>query len=240
VALEGLGAVETEVETMSPISSHLRIWLGGMLLLPIALAVGAISASAASVLVTFDADPLGNIPGNEFTSADSSEIHFSDTQIAFPSGNEMFILNAPFTNGSNALGVGFDDDDSALRIALDFQATEIGMDFFFGDVFLPQMDDEAVLTAYLNGVEVGQISKSLFLILPQDRSIVFKGAAFDAVEFKFDVSSPGGLTEIVDNVAVNAIPEPRAAIAFATGALVIGAACRRRSRAAVGVHAGRR
>jgi len=222
---------------MSPIRSQLRVWVRGLAVIPIALAIGAISASASSVLITFDNDPLGNIPGNDFTSADSSEVHFSDTEIAFDPGNEMFILNAPFTNDSNALGVGFDDDDSALRIALDFQATEIGMDFFFGRVFLPQPGDEAVLTALLNDVVVGQATKSLFLIDPAEQSLSFKGARFDAVEFKFEVSSPGGLTEIVDNVAVNAIPEPRAALAFGAGALIVGAACRRRSRADAGLRA---
>jgi hypothetical protein len=221
---------------MRTIPLRLLVLVRGLALVSIALAIGASVASAAPIRINFDADPLGVIPGNDFTSVDSPEVHFIDTQIAFAPGNEMFIINAPYTNNSNALGVGFDDDDSALRIVFDVRATEIGMDFFFGsDFFLPQLDDEAVLTAYLEGVQVGQVSKSLFLIDPADQSIFFDGASFDTVEFEFVVSSPGGLTEIVDNVAVNAIPEPRAAIAFATGALIVGAACRRRSRAGLGL-----
>ena len=223
---------------MGAIFSRVRLLARGMALIPIALAIGAISASAAPVLITFDADLPGIIPGNSFTSVDSSEVHFSDT--VSPLGFEMFIQSAPFTNNSNALGVGFDDDGSALRIVLDFPAAEIGMDFFFGnEFFLPQPGDEAVLRAFREGVMVGEVSKSLFLITPPDQSILLDGVRFDTVEFEFVVSSPGGMTEFVDNVNVTPIPEPRAAIAFGAGALVIGAAIRRRSRAEVGLRARR-
>jgi hypothetical protein len=218
-----------------------------MALIPIALAIGAISGSAAAALITFDADPLGVIPGNDFTSVDSSQVHFMDTETATPVGYEMFIQNASFTSDSNALGVGFDDDDSALRILLDFRATSIEMDFFFGnEFFLPQPGDEAVLRAFQydgvlgDYVAVGDVSKSLFLITPPYQSIRFDGAAFDAVQFEFLVSSPGGMTEFVDNVDVTPIPEPRAAIVFGAGALIVGAACRRRSRSKVGPGARRR
>jgi hypothetical protein len=58
------------------------------------------------------------------------------------------------------------------------------------------------------------------------------------VEFEFVV--PGGLTEIVDEVSVTLIPEPHAAVVFGAGALLVGVACGRRSRAEVGLHARRR
>jgi len=226
---------------MGPNFSRVRFLARGMALIPIALAIGAISASAASILITFDADPVGNIPGNDFTSVDSSQVHFMDTEIATPFGYEMFIQNEPFTNDSNALGVGFDNDDSALRIVLDVPATSIGMDFFFGnEFFLPQPGDKAVLTAFRNDVEVGREETDLFLITLPDQWILLDGVRFDAVEFEFVVSSPGGMTEFVDNVNVNPIPEPGAAIVFSAGALVIGAACRRRSRAKAGLRARRR
>ncbi|MBW1684240.1 MAG: hypothetical protein JRS35_04185 [Deltaproteobacteria bacterium] len=226
---------------MGPIFSRVRLLARGMAVISIALAIGAISASAAPILITFDADPVGNIPGNDFTSVDSSQVHFMDTEIATPFGYEMFIQNASFTNDSNALGVAFDDDNSALRILLDVPATSIGMDFFFGnEFFLPLPGDEAVLTAFLDDVVVGEVSKSLFLITPPDQSIFLDGVRFDAVEFEFVVSSPGGMTEFVDNVNINPIPEPRAAIAFGAGALLVGAAIRRRSRAEAGLRAKRR
>ena len=39
-----------------------------MALIPIVLAIGAASASAAPILVDFQADDVGYIPGNDFTS----------------------------------------------------------------------------------------------------------------------------------------------------------------------------
>jgi hypothetical protein len=226
---------------MGPNFSRVRFLARGLALIPIALAIGAISAPAAADLITFDADPLGVIPGNDFTSVDSSRVHFMDTEILTPLGYEMFIQNEPFTNGSNALGVGFDDDDSALRIVLDFQATSIDMDFFFGnEFFLPLPGDKAVLTVFRDGVEVGSEEKDLFLITPPDQSILLDGVRFDTAEFQFVVSNPGGMTEFVDNVNVNPIPEPRAAIAFGAGVLLVGAAIRRRSRSEAGIHAKRR
>ena len=225
---------------MGPNFSRVRLLARGMALIPIALAIGAISASAAPILITFDADPPGNIPGNYFTSVDSSQVHFEDT--VSPYGYEMFIRNEPFTNDSNALGVAYDHDDSALRILLDVAATSISMDFFFdNNFFLPQPEDEAVLTVFLDDVQVDQVGVLLFdPPNPTPQSISFEGATFDRAEFQFVVSREGGLTEFVDNVNVNPIPEPGAAIAFGAGALVIGTAIRRRSRAEVGLRARRR
>jgi hypothetical protein len=218
-------------------------------LIPIALAIGAMSASAATILVTFDNDrpddgsPGGciaanglacPIDGNSFTSDDSSQIHFSDTLIQSPDQGDMFIVKEPFTNDSNALAVAF-DDDSALRMVFDLRATSISMDLFVGDNYKPQAGDTAVLTAFLGAVEVGSISVDLTA-----QQILFDGAGatFDRAELEFVV--PGGLAEIVDNVSVALIPEPNAAVVFGAGALLVGVACGRRSRAQVGLRAGRR
>ena len=119
---------------MGPIFSRVRRLARGMALIPIALAIGAISASAAPIMITFDNDTPENNPdllasglimGNYFTSVDSSQVHFVDTDILNPAGFEMFIQNESYTNDSNALGVGVDYDNSALRILLDVPATSI-------------------------------------------------------------------------------------------------------------------
>jgi hypothetical protein len=208
-------------------------------LIPIALAIGAMSASAAPILVTFDDDPLGFIAGNDFTS-DTTQIHFMDTVIGTvppsPDQGGMFIVNESYTNDDNALAVGFDDDDSALRIVLDLPATSISMDLFVGDNYSPQVGDTAVLTAFLGTVEVGP-PVSVDLGAP---GILFDGATFDSVELEYVVGAPGGLIEVVDNVSVALIPEPHAAVVFGAGALLVGVACGRRSRAEVGLRAGRR
>jgi hypothetical protein len=201
-------------------------------LIPIALAIGAMSASAASIMVDFENDPVGFVPGNDFTSNDSSQIHFIDTASQSPDQGEMFIINEPYTNDSNALAVFFDTDDSALQIVFDLPAISISMDFFVGN-YSPQAGDTAVLTAFKDGGVVDTVSVDLTA-----QAILFDGTIFDEVEFEFLV--PGGLTEIVDNVSVTLIPEPHAAVVFGAGALLVGVACGRRSRAEVGLHARRR
>jgi len=230
---------------MGPIFSRVRRLARGMALIPIALAIGAISASAAPIMITFDNDTPENNPdllasglimGNYFTSVDSSQVHFVDTDILNPAGFEMFIQNESYTNDSNALGVGVDYDNSALRILLDVPATSISMDFFYnGNDFLPQFGDMAVLTVFLDDVPYDPVEILLFdPPNPRPQSISFDGATFDKAEFQFVVSRPRGLAELVDNVEVNPIPEPRAAIAFGAGVLLVGAAIRRRSRAEAG------
>jgi hypothetical protein len=209
-------------------------------LIPIALAIGAMSASASSILVDFETDPVGFVPGNDFTSNDSSQIHFSDTVTQSPGQGEMFIINEPYTNDSNALAVFSDSDDSALQIVFDLPAISISMDFFVGN-YSPQAGDTAVLTASSGGVPFAPVSVNL-----TDPDISFDCVLFDcgtfdsfnSVEFEFVV--PGGLTEIVDEVSVTLIPEPHAAVVFGAGALLVGVACGRRSRAEVDLRASRR
>jgi hypothetical protein len=201
-------------------------------LIPIALAIGAMSASASSILVDFETDPVGPILGNDFISDNLTQIHFSDTVTQSPGQGEMFIINEPYTNDSNALAVFSDTDDSALQIVFDLPAISISMDFFVGN-YSPQAGDTAVLTAFKDGGVVDTVSVDLTA-----QAILFDGTIFDEVEFEFLV--PGGLTEIVDNVSVTLIPEPHAAVVFGAGALLVGVACGRRSRAEVGLRAGRR
>ena len=67
-----------------------------------------------------------------------------------------------------------------------------------------------------------------------DQTIAFSGARFDSATLKFDVNPDLGLTEAVDNVRAAPIPEPRAAIVFGVGALLVGTACRRWPRAEIG------
>jgi hypothetical protein len=203
-----------------------------MALIPIALAVGAMSASAAPILITFESDPVDFIEGNDFTSDGFTQIHFIDTVPDSPGQGDMLIIDgsSDSTNDTNALAVAFggDDDDSALRIVFDLPATSIHMDLFFGGYYSPQDGDTAELTAYWveDGDVVGDVVGTVSVNL-SDGQIAFDAETFNKVEIKYVV--PGGLTEIVDNVRVALIPEPDAAVLFIVGALMVGAACRRRS-----------
>jgi hypothetical protein len=208
-------------------------------LIPMALAIGATSASASPIMVTFDDDPVGWIEGNYFNSEDSTLIHFIDTDFQPPKPGEtdqgdMAIGNAAFTNSSNALAVFYNDDigysdNSALRIVLDVPATSIGMDLLFetaGD------GDTAMLMAF-SGPEhevVGQTSAELMEGYISFDCLLSNCSTFDRVEIQFVRSTSDHMVEIVDNVNVTLIPEPHAAVVFGAGALLVGAACARRGR----------
>jgi len=232
---------------MGSVFSRARSLARIMALIPIVLAIGAAGASAAPILVTFDNDTLGMRHPDGFTSSDSALIHFSDTVPDPALGQELFVVTDPIkTAGSNALAVFRDGDDSALLIEFDFLATALSMDLGNDNPAFSQARDAAVLTAFLNGAWVGEVSLALNrdsvmnqrIFLEQTDLVV--GETFNSATLKFDVNPALGLTEFVDNVTVTPIPEPQAAIVFGVGALLVGAACRRRSRVEVGLGARRR
>jgi len=194
-------------------------------LIPVAVIAVASTASAAPILIGFDSDPAPVNVANGFTSADSGAVHFSDT-----SGADLIVLNsATVSNGSNALAV-FYDDASALRIDLDFVAEAISFDFGNDDPLFSQASDQAVLTTFLGGTQVGQVMVAMNRNRAMDQTIAFAGVNFDSAIFQFAVGK--GLAEVVDNLSITpAIPEPGAAVVFATGALLFGAALGRRSPA---------
>jgi len=197
-------------------------------LIPVAVIAVASTASAAPILIGFDGDPVFVNVANGFTSSDSGAVHFGDT-----SGSDLIVLNsATVSNGSNALAVFSDHDDSALRIDLDFVAEAISFDFGNDDPLYSLASDQAVLTTFLGGTQVGQVMVTMNRNKAMDQTIAFAGVKFDSATFKFAVSPSLGLTEVVDNLSITpAIPEPGAAVVFATGALLFGATLGRRTSA---------
>jgi hypothetical protein len=199
-------------------------------LVPVALLLGALSAQAAPIIVTFDNDPVFSNQANPFTSSDSDLVHFSDSE-----GQDLIIVNHPAASaGSNALGVFTDGDDSALWIDLDILATAIAMDIGNDRLDFSDPGDEAVLVARrggFNGQVVGEARVVLNRNGVMDQTIEFvapAGEAFDFVSLKYDVLPSKGLTEVIDNVTLDAIPEPSAALVFGLGASLFGATLERR------------
>ena len=143
---------------------------------------------------------------------------------------DLILLNAAATNGTNALVIGTDHDDGGLSIELDFLAGAISMElgndtpaFLFGG-------ESAVLTVFNDGAQVGQTALELNANGLLDQTIAIDGVVFNSAILKYDVDPRVGLVELVDNVSVtSAIPEPTAAAVFGVGALVMGAAFRRRA-----------
>jgi hypothetical protein len=157
---------------------------------------------------------------------DSSLVRFSDTGGVSDLGVFEF-------DGSIVLGVGGDDDDGLL-INFDVVASALSLDF--GNTSSALLGETAVLTVFLGGDEVDSISQALDVTTDaMSQTISYQGVLFDSAIFRYDVAA--GLTEIVDNIEITqatpAIPEPAAGLVFGIGALLVGAACGRRSPAAV-------
>ncbi|MBW2271666.1 MAG: hypothetical protein JRG96_00240 [Deltaproteobacteria bacterium] len=191
------------------------------LLIPVMLM--AVNAWAVPITVDFDSDDTSNPnPGQTFTSVDSSLVHFGDTN-----GPDLFLADALISpNGTNALAVFFDDDGSALRIDFDFRADMLSFDF--GTAAVSPVIGAAILTLFSEGAQVDQVPVSLVQDGTLGQTLLYDtGILFDAVEFEF--VNPE-LTEVVDNLTVNAIPEPSAALVFGLGSIVCGRACGRRPR----------
>jgi len=185
-------------------------------LIPVVILIAA-SAAPAAFLVDFENDPtFVNLP-NGFTSSDSSQIHFSDSD-----GAGLMIVPQFGSQGMAVLG----DDDSGLLMEFDFVASALSLDF--GNTSLANLGDTAVLTLLLGGIEVDSTSVALNLTDQIDQSISYAGVSFDSAILVYDVAA--GLTEFVDNIQLApAIPEPSAALVFGIGALLVGAVCGRRS-----------
>jgi hypothetical protein len=195
----------------------------------VVVVVAASGASAAPMHVGFESDPTFVVLANGFTSSDSSQIHFSDT-----SSVDMIILEE--ASGNNALIIG-GNDDSGLLIELDFDASALSLDFGY-TTFNAVAGENAVLTLWLGGTVVDSVVVALDVTDGGiGQSIAYQGGvSFDSATFRYDVAL--GLAEVVDNIQVTpAIPEPHAGLVFGMGALLVGAVCRRRSPAEVGLRA---
>jgi hypothetical protein len=181
------------------------------------LVLFAASTAPAALLVDFNDDTaFVNLP-NGFTSNDSSEIHFRDTD-----GAGLMVVQQFGSQRMAVLG----DDDSGLLMEFDFVASALSLDF--GNTSLANLGDTAVLTLLMGGIEVDSTSVALNLTDQIDQSISYAGVSFDSAILVYNVS--GGLTEFADNIqVVPAIPEPSAGFVFGIGALLVGAVCGRRS-----------
>jgi hypothetical protein len=192
-------------------------------------------ALAATIDVDFDGGtPFTNVANRYTSSGETSLISFSDTVGA----NLQLVTDPLRTNGSTALAVFSDHDDSALLIEFEFLATVIGMDIGNDSPLDSAPGDAAVLTVFLAGVAVDSVSLLMNRNYAMDQSIVFDGTlggvVFDSATLKFDVDPRLGLMEIVDNVSVTPVPEATAATVFGVGSLAVGLACRHAASSARG------
>jgi hypothetical protein len=118
------------------------------------------------------------------------------------------------------------DDPSCLIMKFSVSMDSLSLEFGNDDPSLTNQGDEAILTAYLDNVSVGQSHVVMNRDDIMNQTIGISGVVFNQATFFYDTTRTYGLTEIVDNIQF--IPEPATICMLGLGALSLLRSSRRR------------
>jgi hypothetical protein len=177
------------------------------------------SAFASLVTVDFSVDTLGP-KANGWQSASSSLISFNDTI-----GSDLLLFSGTETLGQNGLASLTDFDQSGLELVSSVQIFALSMNF--GN---DTGAGNAILTAFNGASQVASTTVAFNGngLVDQSISVAFAGG-FNRAVLVYDNGTPGGRSELINNVQFETVPEPMTMTVLALGAL---AAHRRRQKKA--------
>jgi len=175
-----------------------KILLIGVTLVMLITLLGAVPASAVGPhTIDFESDTDGAKP-NGWQSADSMVTFFTDSD-----GADLYVDDYGDQSDGQALAVNH-DDPSYLIMDFTVPMQSISLDFGNDDPGWVHAGEEAVLTLYYMGTQVGEERVVMNINDLMDQTISFSGAIFDSATFYYDVAGPfqggTGLIEIVDNI----------------------------------------
>jgi hypothetical protein len=176
----------------------------------------------AAVTIDFENDIAGAKP-NGWVSNDSPLVSFSDSM-----GANLDLEDYGHQSHGKGLGV-YSDDPSYLIMDFSMIATSLALEFGNDDPGWSNPGDQAILTAFLGGTQVGQTSVVMNRDDIMNQSISISGLTFDRATFFYNVTMQPGLIEVVDNIQFDVIPAPGAILLGGIGVGLVGWLRRRRA-----------
>jgi hypothetical protein len=175
--------------------------------------VSGLSSPVRAGIINFESDSSGDKP-NGWQSVDSSLVSFFDSM-----GADLEIDNYPDSQSyGQALAV-LGADPSYLIMKFAVSINTLSLEFGNDDPGLTNPGDEAILTAYMDNVFVGERRVFMNCDDIMNQTISISGVVFNQANFLCNTTRTYGLPEIVDNIQFQFIPEPATICLLGFGAL---------------------